>query len=161
MSFGNLIPWRNRNAVDTRSQQHDPFYALHDQIDRLFDDFTRGFGMPTLANDRGFGWPSIDVKEDDKRFCVEAELPGMDNKDVEVTLTENVLTIRGEKRVEQEDSKRHYSERYFGQFERRIPFGTEVDADAVKASFKNGVLKVEVPKAARAQERARRIEVSN
>lgn len=160
MSVGDLIPWRNRNAVSTRSQQ-DPFYALHDQIDRLFDDFTRGFGMPSLVGDRSVGWPSIDVKEDDKRFSVEVELPGMDHKDVEVTLTENVLTIRGEKRLEQEDSKRHYSERYFGKFERQIPFATEVDGEAVKASFKNGVLKVEVPKAARAQERARRIAISD
>ena len=160
MSFGDLIPWRNRNAVSTRSQP-DPFYTLHDQIDRLFDDFTRGFSMPALASNRSAGWPNIDVKEDDKRFCVEAELPGMDIKDVEVTLTDNVLTIRGEKRIEQEDSQRHYSERYFGQFERRIPFGIEVDADAVKASFKNGVLKVEVNKAAQAQQRARRIEISH
>lgn len=160
MGVGDLIPWRNRSSVSTRSQR-DPFFALHDQIDRLFEDFTRGFAMPSLSSDRSFGWPSVDVKEDDKRFCVEAELPGMEEKDVEVLLTENVLTIRGEKRLEQDDSKRQYSERYFGQFERRIPLGTEVEADAVKAKFKNGVLKIEIPKAAHAQQRARRIPISN
>jgi HSP20 family protein len=159
MSVGDLIPWRNRSSVSTRSQR-DPFSALHDQIDRLFDDFTRGFGMPSLASEQGFGWPSVDVKEDDKRFCVEAELPGMEEKDIDVSLLDNVLTIRGEKRIDQEDAKRHYSERYFGQFERRIPLGAEVDADAVNARFRNGVLRLEIPKAAQAQERSRRIPIS-
>ena len=145
MNVGDLIPWRNRNAVSTRTNR-DPFYALHDQVDRLFEDFTRGFGMPALSGERSMGWPSVDVKEDEKRFCIEAELPGMEEKDVEVLLTDNVLTLRGEKRIEQDDAKHHYSERYFGQFERRIPLGTEVDAESVKAHFKNGVLKVEIPK---------------
>jgi HSP20 family protein len=159
MSIGDLIPWRNRNAVSSRSRQ-DPFFALHDQVNRLFDEFSRGFDLPAFS-DRGLGWPSIDVKEDDKRFCVEAELPGMEEKDIEVTLLDNVLTIRGEKRIEEDDSQRQYSERYFGQFERRIPLGNDVDADKVKAKFKNGVLKVEVPKAAEAQSRARRIQISS
>jgi HSP20 family protein len=158
MSVGDLIPRRNRNAVSTRSRQ-DPFFALHDEVNRLFDDFTRGFDMPALR-ERGFGWPSIELKEDDKRIFVEAELPGMDEKDIEVTLLENTLTIRGEKRIEEDDSKRQYSERYFGQFERRIPLDSEVDAEKVQAKFKNGVLKVEIPKAAEAQSRARRIQVS-
>jgi HSP20 family protein len=159
MSVGDLIPWRNRNSVSTRPER-DPFSALHDQIDRLFDDFTRGFGMPSLAGDRGLGWPSVDVKEDDKRVCVEAELPGMEEKDVEVWLQDNVLTIRGEKRIEQDDARRRYSERYFGHFERRIPLGADVEADAVNAKFKNGVLRVEIPKTAQAQERSRRISIS-
>ena len=160
MSVGDLIPWRNRNAVSTRTNR-DPFFALHDQVDRLFDDFTGGFGMPSLLGDRGMGWPSVEVKEDEKRFCVEAELPGMEEKDVEVLLTDNVLTIRGEKRLEQDDSKRHYSERYFGRFERQIPLSTEVESEGVQAKFKNGVLKIEVPKAAQAQERSRRIPISS
>ena len=160
MNVGDLIPWRNRSAVSSRSQR-DPFYALQDQIDRLFSDFTRGAGMPGFTNDRGFGWPNIDVTEDEKRFCVEAELPGLEQKDVEVTLTDNVLTIRGEKRIENDDAKRHYSERYFGRFERQIPLDTDVNVDAVKASFKNGVLKVEVPKSAQARERAKRIQIAN
>jgi HSP20 family protein len=157
MSVGDLIPWRNRGSL-TKARERDPFFALHDQIDRVFDEFTRGFGLSSLG-DRGFGWPSVEVKEDDKRMCVEAELPGLDKNDIEVLLTDNVLTIRGEKRVEQDDSKRHYSERYFGQFERRIPLSAEVEADKVEASFKNGVLKVAIPKSKQAQERARRITI--
>jgi HSP20 family protein len=160
MGVGNLIPWRNRNSVSVQTRR-DPFLALHDEVNRLFEDFTRGFDMPMLRSERGIGWPSIELKEDDKRYCVEVELPGMEEKDIEVTLLDNVLTIRGEKRVEEEDAKRHYSERYFGQFERRIALDGEVDADKVKAKFKNGVLKIDIPKAPEAQSRARRITVSN
>jgi HSP20 family protein len=159
MSVGDLIPWRTRGSLG-KPRERDPFFALHDQIDRVFDEFTRGFGLPAFG-ERSSGWPSVEVKEDDKRVCVEAELPGLDKNDVEVLLTDNVLTIRGEKRVEQDDSKRHYSERYFGQFERRIPLGAEVEADKVVANFKNGVLKVEIPKSKQAQERARRINISS
>jgi len=158
MSVGDLIPWRNRGSL-TKARDRDPFFALHDQIDRVFDEFTRGFGLSSFG-ERGLGWPSVDVKEDEKRVCVEAELPGMEKDDVEVLLTDNVLTIRGEKRVEQDDSKRHYSERYFGSFERRIPLGVEVEADKIQASFKNGVLKLEIPKNKQAQERGRRIPIS-
>lgn len=158
MSIGDMIPWRNRNAVARRGTQ-DPFFTLHHQINRLFDDFARGFDSPANA-ERGFGWPSVEIKEDDKRFCVEAELAGMEEKDIEVLLTDNVLTIRGEKRIEKDDAKQQYSERYFGRFERQIPLGTEVEADAVKAKFKNGVLKVEIPKSAEAKERARRITIA-
>jgi HSP20 family protein len=159
MSVGDLIPWRTRSSL-TKARERDPFFALHDQIDRVFDDFTRGFGLSSFG-ERSVGWPSVDVKEDEKRLCVEAELPGLDKDDIEVLLTDNVLTIRGEKRVEQDDSKRHYSERCFGQFERRIPLGTDVEADKVAASFKNGVLKVEIPKSKQAQERGRRISIGS
>lgn len=157
MSVGDLIPWRNRGSL-SKPRERDPFFALHDQIDRVFDEFTRGFGLSSFG-ERSVGWPSVEVKEDDKRLCVEAELPGLDKDDIEVLLTDNVLTLRGEKRIEQDDSKRHYSERYFGQFERRIPLGAEVEADKVEASFKNGVLKVEIPKSKQTQERARRITI--
>lgn len=164
MSVGDLIPWRNRSAVSTRPQR-DPFFALHDQVNRLFDEFTRGFDIPTLSGERGGGWPggwpSVDIKEDDKRFCVEAELPGMEQKDIEVTLLDNLLTISGEKRIEEDDAQRQHSERYFGHFERRIPLGAEVDANKVQAKFKNGVLKVEIPKTVEAQSRAHRIPISS
>ena len=157
MAINDMIPWRNRSSVARRTNQ-DPFFALHHQINRLFDDFTRGLDL--ASSERGLGWPSVELKEDDKRYCVEAELPGLEEKDIEVLLTENVLTIRGEKRVEKDDAKQQYSERYFGQFERQIALGADVDPEGVKAKFKNGVLKVEVPKSAQAKEKARRISIS-
>jgi HSP20 family protein len=83
----------------SKARERDSFFALHDQIDRVFDEFTRGFGLPSFG-ERSAGWPSVEVKEDQKQMCVEAELPGLDKDDIEVVLTDNVLTIRGEKRVE-------------------------------------------------------------
>ena len=119
MNIGDLVPWsRTRNAVDRRDAR-DPFGALQNQIDRLFDDFSRGFGMSAMPSERS-SWPSVEVREDDRNLYVEAELPGIDEKDVEVVLVDNMLTIRGEKRVEQSDAKQHWSERYFGMFERQI-----------------------------------------
>jgi HSP20 family protein len=160
MSVGDLIPWRRRNAVATRSMR-DPFAVLHDEIDRLFDDFARGFDLPSFVGRRS-GWPSIDLREDEKKFYVEAELPGMDEKDIEVLLTDNVLTIRGEKRAEHQDEGRQYwTERYVGQFERRLQLPAEVQADEVKATFKKGVLRLEIPKAPEVQARSRRIPISS
>lgn len=160
MAVGDLIPWRGRSLVSRRAPR-DAFWALHDHVDRLFDEFMRGFDLPSLRFDGGLGWPSIDVKESDKSYRIEAELPGMDEKDIEVSLMDNVLTLRGEKRVEQDDAKQRYSERYFGQFERRIPLDSDVDPDKVTAKFKNGVLKIEIPKRAEAVSRSRRIPISS
>jgi HSP20 family protein len=158
MSVRDLIPWRSRSP-ESRSNQ-DPFFALHDQMNRLFDDFARGFDMPAPRGTQNMSWPSIDVDENDEEFCVEAELPGMKESDVEVTLHENVLSIRGEKRAEESDAKRQYRERYFGQFERRMALPAEVDQDAVTAKFENGVLKLRLPKAKNEQRRSRRIPIT-
>lgn len=139
--------------------ERDPFASFRRQMDRLFDDFlapqeTRSFASVAA-------WPSIDVHENEQVYKIAAELPGLEQKDVEVTLRDNVLTIRGEKREErkQEEGGRTYAERTFGRFERSIPFDTEVDADKVKATFKNGVLTVEAPKNPSARDRAHRIEI--
>lgn len=158
MSVRDLMPWRNRSP-ELRAGQ-DPFFALHDQMNRLFDDFARGFDMPALRGTQSTSWPSIDVEERDDEFRVEAELPGMKETDVEVTLHENVLSIRGEKRAEENDAKRQYRERYFGQFERRMALPSEVDRDAVTAKFENGVLKLRLPKARNQQSRSRRIPIA-
>jgi HSP20 family protein len=96
----------------------------------------------------------------DKEVRVCAELPGLDEKDVEVLMNEGVLTIRGEKKSESEDKERAFSERYYGRFERRIPLAWEVDEDKVEASFKNGVLTVAMPKTAQAASHVRRIAVT-
>src|SRR6188768_1674580 len=85
-------------------------------------------------------WPSMEVTESDKDVRVSAELAGMDEKDVDVTVSEDVLVIRGEKRADVEDKGRQFSERFYGRFERRIPLPFEVEDDKAQASFENGVL---------------------
>jgi HSP20 family protein len=100
------------------------------------------------------------VNASDKELRVSAELPGMDEKDVEILVDDGVLTIRGEKKSETEDQGRRFSERYYGRFERSIALPYEVEEDKANASFQNGVLTVTLPKSARAQEKAKRIAIN-
>jgi HSP20 family protein len=145
-----------------RGGESDPFLALHREMNRLFDDFSRGFGLAPFGQERFFGgasgWPKIEVSETDKEVTIHAELPGLDQKDVDVQLANGMLSIKGEKKTETEDKNRLFSERYYGRFERRIPVD-EVDEDKVSASFKNGVLTVVLPKSTKAQENVKRIPV--
>jgi HSP20 family protein len=127
-------------------------------VNRLFEEAFRGFGDSPFFSGRG--WPSMDVEETDKEFRVSAELPGLDEKDVEVLLHDGVLTLRGEKKLESEDRNRSYSERFYGRFERQVSLDRDVDEGAVKATFKKGILTVTVPKNAKALERSKRIPIA-
>ncbi|MBB4039912.1 HSP20 family protein [Microvirga flocculans] len=144
-----------------RGEELSPFMTLHREMNRLFDDVFSRFegGMPSLLG-RMPTWPSIEAVETDKDVRVSAELPGLDEKDVEVLVDDDVLTIRGEKKAEAEDKERRFSERYYGRFERVIPLPFAVEDDKVEASFNNGVLTVTLPKSAKAQEKAKRIPVN-
>jgi HSP20 family protein len=168
MNMKDLIPWnRTENKTPALYRDADPFMALHREVNRLFDDVFRGFdafGMgrfPSLATNRtGWGWPTVEVSDTEKEIRVTAELAGLDEKDVEITLDDDVLILRGEKRSENEDKGRQFSERVYGQFERRIPLGTEVVEDRVEARFKNGVLTITLPKTERAQSKTKRIAIN-
>jgi HSP20 family protein len=157
-----LAPWTRSRGIAPFAR--DPFTSFRQQIDRLFDDFLTPFDSTRgLApeQDGGGVWPSVDVEETDKAYKVTAELPGLEQKDVEVTLRDNALIISGEKRREhkEENGGRTYAERSYGRFMRSLPLDAEVDADKVQANFKNGVLSVELPKNPAARDKTRRIEV--
>lgn len=162
MNVRDLVPWsrgdRERSPA-ARSDSLNPFMSLHREMNRLFDDVFRGFDDSRLFAGRS-GWPSVDVEETEKECRVTAELPGLEERDVEVLLQDGLLTIRGEKRLESENRNRTYSERFYGRFERQIPLDRDVDDSAVNATFKNGVLTVTVPKSARAVERSKRIPIN-
>jgi len=106
-------------------------------------------------------WPNIEVIETDKEVRISAELPGLDEKDVEVFISDGSLIVRGEKKSEIEDKERAFSERSYGRFERRIPLGWEVEEDKVNASFRNGVLTVALPKSSKASTQVKRIAINN
>jgi HSP20 family protein len=132
-------------------------------MNRLFDDVFRDFGAPlsTMGGGSWFaGWPQIEVSETDKAVEVTAEIPGLEEKDVEVVLEGDVLVLRGERRSETEDKDRSFSERFYGRFERHIPLGSEIEEQNVEATFKNGLLTVRLPKSAAAQSKARRIAIN-
>lgn len=124
-----------------------PFAALQKEIERVFDNFDVWRGEPT-----GFA-PSMDVMETDEAIEVTTELPGIDKDDVEISLSNDVLTIRGEKNVEKEKKDRSYRliERSYGAFERSLALPPGIDAGAIKASMDKGVLKITLPKPPAAQ----------
>ena len=151
-----------------------PFETLRREVDRLFDDFGVGrWRSPLFARSSSeldpfwrteITWPkapAVDVAETDKAYEVTAELPGMDESNIEVKLADDVLTIKGEKKEEKEEKKKDYyvSERRYGSFERYFALPEGVDANKIEATFKNGVLKVTLPKTAEAQKPAKKIEV--
>jgi HSP20 family protein len=150
-----------------------PFEGLRREIDRLFDDFDGGFwrspsqrsmfaGEPFRHRELpSIAVPAVDVSETDKAYEIAAELPGMDEKDIEVKVVDGSLTIKGEKQEEKEEKKKDYylSERRFGSFERRFEVPEGVDADKIEASFKKGVLTVTLPKKPEAQKPGKKIEV--
>jgi HSP20 family protein len=157
MNFRDLVPW-TRGERDRDSQSMLPVATLHRDVNRLFEEAIHGFGDSPLFGDRR--WPSMDVEEKEKEYRVTAELPGLDEKDVEVLLQDGILTVRGEKKLESEDRNRTYSERFYGRFERQISLDRDVDDSAVKATFKQGILTVTVPKSAKAAVRTKRIPIS-
>jgi HSP20 family protein len=119
MSVRDLIPLkRGRDVTGRRGEEANPFLALHREMNRLFDDVFRGFDLTSFGFDRGLdptiGWPNIEVSDTDKEMKVTAELPGLEEKDVELELANGVLAIKGEKKIETEDKDRLFSERYHG-----------------------------------------------
>jgi len=162
MNVRDLIPWgRESNPAPSvyRNEPASPFLSLHREMNRLFDEAFRDFGAPTLLG-RMPAWPSVEVTDAEKEIRVSAELPGMEEKDVEVLIENGILTLRGEKKSEVEDKARQFSERYYGRFERRIPLGFDVEDDKVAAEFKNGVLTVTVAKPETVQSKAKRIAIN-
>ena len=166
MALKDLIPWnRGRDVTVRRTEAPSPFLSLQLEMNRLFDEAFRGFDLaPFGISDRFFGggasWPSIEVAETGKEIKVTADLPGLDEKDIDVHLADGVLTISGEKHAETEDKDRLFSERYYGRFLRRIPL-EDVDENRVTASFKKGVLTVTLPKSALAVDRVKRIQIQS
>lgn len=157
---------RSAASLPARSEGYsaDPFFRLQHEMNRLFDDAFAGFGMPAAFRGEGADGrlPRIDVRETDKAIEIEAELPGVDEKDVDVQIRDDVLTIRGEKKFERADEKEgdwRVSERSYGSFSRSMTLPFSVDPGAVEATFKNGVLKLALPKSREAEAETRRIPI--
>jgi HSP20 family protein len=169
MAIGDLVPWkwgglRRRQEDRVFDDFRGEIESLHRDIDRLFGSaWNGGFGQSLLSDAwaRGELVPSLDVTEDDKAFRVTVELPGMTEKDVAVTVADRTLTIRGEKKEEKEqkDKEVYRRERAFGSFRRAMELPGDVDAGKIDASFKNGVLTIQLPKSKEAQEKVKQIAV--
>jgi HSP20 family protein len=146
MGIKNLLPKRREQALAER----DPFAALRREMDTLFDGFFSGFGEPAQGL-TSFN-PRVDVTENDKEVRITAELPGVEEKDVEVSLSGDAITIKGEKREEKEEKgeEQYRLERSYGAFRRTFSLPCEVDAAKASASFNKVVLSITLPKTAQA-----------
>ncbi|BAU23945.1 heat shock protein Hsp20 [Caldimicrobium thiodismutans] len=137
-----------------------PFQDLKKEMDRLWQEF---FGKSYLPERwEVIEWaPAVDVSETDDEVIVKADLPGVKPEEIEINLVDNVLTIKGEKKREAEEKKENYYrvERYYGSFMRAIQLPSEVDVEKVKAQYKDGVLKVTLPKKPEAKKKLIKVEV--
>lgn len=150
-----------------------PLMGLRDEIDRLFDNFFMAPWGRRIADVDPFrrvgsalaGWgdltPRVDVRETATAYEISAELPGMEDKDIDISLREDILTIKGEKKVEREEKEANYhlQERHYGMFERSFRLPEGVDREKIEARFEKGVLTLAMPKTEKAAAESRKIEV--
>ncbi len=167
------VPVKTEKGSASMPQVLRPFESLRREVDRLFEDFAGGIWRSPFG--RSFfdiepAWraqsamstmPAVNVTETDKAYEITAELPGMDEKNIQVKVADGVLTIKGEKQEEKEEKNKDYylSERSFGSFQRSFEVPNGVDTDKIDASFKNGVLTVTLPKSTEAQKAEKKITV--
>ena len=145
----NLIPWRNKREDEG---ELSPLVSLRSEMDRLFDTFLREpFGAMDWPQWAGGKWsPAVEMAEDEKELTVRAELPGIDPKDLDVSVVDNHLVISGEKKESSEtkDKGVYHSEARYGSFRRTLPLPEGVDTEHVDAQYSNGVLTLHLPKTA-------------
>lgn len=164
MARRSFLPSIRRRGEVAKREEDYPFYSLQREMNRLFDDFFHGFEVEPFseleARFAGFT-PNIDVREDDENYTVRAEIPGMAEKDVEVQVSEDTITIKGEKKEEEEDKGKDYycMERSYGSFHRTIRLPGNINREAVDASFKNGVLTITLPKIGEEKAKTKKIPI--
>jgi len=160
MDIKSLIPFGKKN-IEVRREEENPFAMMQREMNRVFDSFNRNWGLGAFPEFTGSFMPRLDVTEDAKAFTVTAELPGMSEKEIDLSISGDTLTIRGEKKEEKEDKNKnyYYSERSYGTFMRSIPLPRQVETDKVSASFKKGILTITLPKTATAMESTKKIDV--
>lgn len=168
-----IIPWR-RKRNDTKlarfnGEESNPFLALHREMNQLFDDFFGGLET-NIARPRNEAlrrdidaWSfNVDVAENEHEVRVVADLPGMEEKDIQVELTNDRLTIKGEKNTERDEQKEdyHLMERSYGSFYRTVPLPAGLEDQQAKARFKNGVLTITIPKSPDAKRPKKQIQIT-
>ncbi len=161
MALRDLTPWRS-HALKEKIFEDSPFAAMHNEMDRMLASFFDEDRWPGLT----YGHRMVvrwDVVETDDAVKITADLPGLTEKEIDVTLADGVLTIKGERKTEKEsdegDKHYHRVERSYGAFERAMSLPTDVDENKIVADFKNGVLELTLPKKPEAKKKAKKIQV--
>jgi HSP20 family protein len=165
------VPVEVKKAPQVQTTLPDVWQSFRGEMDRLFDRVGSGFGFPSLRrmfdvepawrSSFSFSTPAIDMSEDEKAYKISAELPGIDATDIDVSVSGDMLVLKGEKRQEREekDKNYHFSERAYGSFQRAFELPGSVDRNRVTADFSKGVLTITLPKTAEAQKPTQKIEV--
>jgi HSP20 family protein len=166
MASRSLMPFSRNMPMSRWGEDTDPFLQMRREMNRLFDDAFGGFGLPNVLGSalrQMPAAPKIDVSETDNEIQVSAELPGIDQNNVEVLLEDDRLIIRGEKKEEREEDDKdrnyHVRERVQGAFSRTLPLPFAPDPNQVKAEFKNGVMTITIPKPQEVKQKQHRIDV--
>jgi HSP20 family protein len=165
MELKEMVPWNwGKKHLSVGASESEPFYALQRSMNEVFDTFFRRFPMAPFdwGEGRWGSLPRVNVTEKNGTLQVEAELPGLDEKDIEVSVSDDLLTIKGERKEEKEETEgKQFFRREisFGSFQRSIPLPSRVKADGATATFKKGVLKIVLPIAPEEREKSRKIEV--
>ena len=147
MAYGYLTPYRRRGLQTSGSQQSGgSLFDLHRQMNSLFEDLVDP-GADSGSFARSGSHPAMDVHQEEDRIEITAELPGVKEEDIDLTVEDGVLILSGEKRSSRSDDQQGYSERSYGKFERRVTLPSNIDEDEIGANFEQGVLTVTLPKA--------------
>lgn len=154
MAMRELTPWRSAGLPSQSDDLFGGFRFLQREMDRLFDDVFRGFEMPSVGRSLGPVFeggavaPRLDIAVNPKAYEINVELPGVEQKDIDVSVADGVLTVKGEKKAEAEEKDKQYHrvERSYGAFQRRLSLPDDANAEKVEAAFKNGVLSITVPR---------------
>jgi len=160
MAIKDLVPRlnRKRDQLPDLHREADPLVRIHSEMNRLFDDLFSLTGTSAdWTGSAGIAMPRVDVVEEDNAVNVTAEMPGMDEKDIQIDMDDYTITIRGEKQAEHTDKKRNWSHRelHYGAFHRVIQLPQQVDGAKAKAKFRKGVLTITAPKRETAPQRSR------
>lgn len=162
MANRSLIPWKRKRDTDLDVlRERDPFLRLQDEMNHMIENFFESpLGLRTVESSESF-WPSVDVYETEKEITIQAELPGIDEKDIDISLNRNLLTISGKKESEEvEEGKSYYRrERSYGQFRRSMELPEGIDEDKIEARYDKGILKVVVPKTEESMTISKRIKI--
>lgn len=164
MNIRNLIKNPiSKESVPVKRAEENPFVALHKEINSLFDNFFKDFDVTPFGQSFEGFTPKIDVVDSEKEIRISAELPGIDEKDIDVSLSKNELTIKGEKKIEKEDKGKDFykMERSYGSFCRTIALPVEVNLDKAQAKFSKGILTINLPKTESALKETKKIAIKS
>ena len=150
----------SKNLPVLKPENSNPFLTLQQEMNNVFNRFSDNFLSP-FKSETWSTYPKVNIKESKHEVEVTAELPGLDKKDIDISISDNVLTLKGEKRLENETKEENYyrMERSYGSFSRIITLPSEVRSDNTNAKFKNGVLTISVPKKPESEQKAKKIEI--